>query len=303
MTNRRPTHDALDSTAVIGRLRLGVASVAQAQAEMNAIVPRLSQLHTKFPKEMYAPGVNPLVATSNRRARSLMMLLVGAVSLVLLIACGNAASLLLGRASIRMHEMGVRAALGAGRTRIVRQMLTEALLLASVGGVFGVLLAWIAIRVLLSFDPGTIPRLGEASVDARVLLFGVGSGLSTGVLFGMFPLVAVSRINLGELLKQGGSSGLAATSTRARHGLIVAQVALAVVLLASAGLLIRSYSRLSEVNTGFAQSALTMNLPLDARYGDTDQRREFFRNLLRKINELPGVEESGAVNYVPLSDV
>lgn len=229
------------------------------------------------------------------------MLLLAAVCIVLLIACGNAANLLLARAAGRMRELGVRVALGAGRSRIVRQLITEALLIGLAAGAIGVALAYIFLRILPLFNPGNIPRLNEASLDMRVLVFTVAISLLTSVLTGVFPALAVSRINLTDFLATTGSRSVAGAHTRVQSTLIIVESALVVVLLASAGLLIRSYINVESVDTGFSQSTVTMNIGLDARYGQP-QRVEFFRNLFAKIELLPGVQAVGAINDLQLSN-
>ena len=245
--------------------------------------------------------VQPFLSHATVPLRPLMSLLFGAVSLVLLIACGNAANLLLARAASRTHELGVRTALGAGRKRLVRQLLTESVLMSCAGGALGVMIALAGIRILQHFDPGNIPRLNETSLDARVLIFSVGLSLLTGILFGILPALSVSGVNLSELLKQGGSRGIAGTSNRLRHGLIIIEIGLAVVLLSGSALLIRSYLKLQSVDLGFSQSTLTMGFPLDSRYARPEQRRQFFRNVLERIGDLPGVQIIGLVDDLPLT--
>ena len=245
--------------------------------------------------------MQPFLSHATGPLRPLMSLLFGAVSLVLLIACGNAANLLLARAASRTHELGVRSALGAGRKRLVRQLLTESVLMSCAGGALGVTIALAGIRILQHFDPGNIPRLNETSLDARVLIFSVGLSLLTGILFGILPALSVSGVNLSELLKQGGMRGIAGTSNRLRHGLIIIEIGLAVVLLSGSALLIRSYLKLQSVDMGFLQSTLTMGFSLDSRYAKPEQRRQFFRNVLDRIGELPGVQTIGLVDDLPLT--
>jgi predicted permease len=284
----------------IGRLRPG-ATVAQAQAEMDTIMPRLDALHqSPVFRGIYA-AVRPFVDTVIGGVRVFVWLLFGAVSLVLLIACANAANLLLARAASRTHEMGVRAALGAWRGRLIRQILTEAVMLSAAGGALGILIAYAAIRLLLLLNPGNIPRLNETALDWRVMLFTVGISLATGIVFGILPALGVYRTNLGELLEQGGNKGVIGASKRWRHGLIVVEVALAVILLTSAGLVVRSYVNLENVQTGFSDRTLTMRITLDQRYSKPEQRRAFFQNVLEKIGELHGVKSIGAVDDLPLS--
>jgi putative ABC transport system permease protein len=230
-----------------------------------------------------------------------MWLLLGAVFLVLLIACGNAACLLLARAANRMRELGMRVALGAGRSRIVRQLLTESLLIGLAAGALGVGLAWIFLRILPHLDPGNIPRLNQASLDMRVLLFTVGVSLLTSLLAGVLPALAVSRVSLTGFLASSAGGSAAGTHSRAQSALIVVEAAMVVVLLACSGLLIRSYLNVESVDTGFSPSTVTMNILLDARYAQPEQRRAFFANLIGKIGALPGVNVVGGINYLPLT--
>jgi putative ABC transport system permease protein len=285
----------------IARLRSGV-TLAQAQAEMNTLMPRIGALHAANSpfKDIYCV-LKSFTETVIGGVRLFVWLLFGAVSLVLLIACANAANLLLARAAGRTHEMGIRSALGARRTRLIRLVLTEALLLACAGGTLGVLFAYAAIRLLLRLNPGDIPRLNETSLDPRVLLFALAISLLTGIVFGILPALGVSRTNLSELLKQGGNRGILGASKRWRHFLIVGEVALAVVLLTGSGLLVRSYLNLQNVSTGFSDSALTMHIALDSRYGKPEQRSAFLHSVLDKLGALPGVSTIGAADALPLS--
>jgi predicted permease len=233
--------------------------------------------------------------------RPLMGLLLGAVAIVLLIACGNAANLLLAKAAGRTRELGVRAALGAGRGRMIRQLLTESLLIGVAGGVVGIGLAYGFLRVLPRLDPGNIPRLNEASLDTRVLLVAVTVSLLTSVFTGLLPALGASRLHLTDFLKTHGAGVQTVGDSRLQSILIVAQTAMVVVLLAGAGLLIRSYINIESVDTGFSQSTLTMNIALDARYAQPLKDRAFFRSLIGKIGALPGVSAVGAISDLPLS--
>ena len=281
----------------VARLKPGV-SIAQAQAEMAAIMTRLDKLHPEA--HGWGAFVKNFVDSTVGHVRSLMWLLLCAVSIVLLIACGNAANLLLARAASRMRELGVRVALGAGRSRIIRQLLTEALLIGVAAGAIGSGLTFGFLRLLPLLDPGNIPRLREASLDTSVLLFTVAVSLLTSVLTGILPALAVSRINLTDFLATTGSHSIAGAHTRLQSGLIVAESALVVVLLASAGLFLRSYINVESVNTGFSQSTVTLNIELDPRY-DHPQAVEFFRNLFARLQALPGVQTVGAISNLPLS--
>jgi predicted permease len=284
----------------VARLRAGV-SIAQAQAEMATIMARLDRLHNPQVRGWGASAKN-FVDSTVGHVRSLLWLLLGSVAIVLLIACGNATNLLLARAASRMRELGVRVALGAGRSRIIRQLLTEALLIGLAAGGLGVGFAYAFLRVLPHLDPGNIPRLREASLDTRVLLFTVAVSLLTSVLTGIVPALALSRVNLTDFLAATGSRSVAGAHTRLQSALIVVESALVVVLLAGAGLFIRSYINVESVDTGFSPSTVTMYVSLDGRYSAPQQRIVFFRNLFTKIEVLPGVQAVGAVNNLPLSN-
>jgi putative ABC transport system permease protein len=288
------------SGVAVARLKPGV-SIAQAQAELSTIMVRLDKLHDP---QMQGWGalVENFVDSSVGKVRSLMWILLGAVTLVLLIACGNAANLLLARAASRMHELGVRVALGAGRNRIIRQLLTEALLIGVAAGTIGVGLAFLFLRILPHLDPGNVPRLNEASLDPRVLLFTVAVSLLTSVLTGVLPALTVSRVNLTDFLATSGNRSVAGTHGRTQSALIVIESALVVVLLAGAGLLIRSYINVESVDTGFSQSTVTTSIQLDARYAHPQQRAEFYRNLFARLSALPGVKAVGGINALPLSN-
>lgn len=290
------------SNNVIARLRDGV-SITQAQTEMSAIMLRLDTLHSA---EMRGWGayVKSFMDNAVGPVRGLMSTLLGAVALVLLIACGNAANLLLARAASRVRELGMRVALGAGRGRIVRQLMTESLLIGATAGAVGVALAWLFLRLLPRLDPGNIPRLGEASLDWRVLVFALAVSLLTSVLTGILPALAVSRMSLTGFLANGGAASFGGRQGRVQSALIVAESALVVVLLACAGLLIRSYINVEHVDTGFSQSTVTMNLEMDPRYAEPGTGRDVvFNGLMDKVAALPGVNAVGAINYLPLTDV
>jgi predicted permease len=214
----------IDTDAAIGRLRPGV-SASTAEAELKAIEARLQKL---YPPQWqgWTAKVKPVVLTILGPVQNMLWLLLGAVAIVLLTAVSNVANLLLARITARAHEMGIRSALGAERARIVRQLLTESLLLSCTGGLFGVALAYALVRLLVRLNPGNIPRFDTASVDARVLLVGILLSVLTGVLCGLGPTISASRTSVSELLKQGGNKGTAGSSNRWRHALIVLEVAL-----------------------------------------------------------------------------
>jgi putative ABC transport system permease protein len=289
----------------IARLKPGT-SVTHAQTEMSLTMQRLDQLHTV---DLLGNGgthgwtalVKSLRDTAVGPVRPLLLLLLGAVCCVLLIACGNAANLLLARSAARSQEFGVRAALGAGRIRVLRQVLTESLLLSSFAGAAGIALAWVFLRLLLRLDPGDIPRLQEASLNAWVLLFVIGLVLVTCLLFGAMPAVSASRIDLTRPLKSGGVRGVIAPRNRGRNLLIVGEIALVTVLLAGAGLLVRSYIKVTSVLPGFASSTLTCDLALDA-HNSHQHDTSFFSRLLDRITLVPGVQAVGAVTVLPFSN-
>ena len=282
----------------IARLRQGV-SVEQAQAELGRNIARLDPLHDPFTRGALAV-LKPFLQFAIGPVRPLMWLLLGAVSLVLLIACGNAANLLLARASSRTHELGMRATLGASRGRMIRQMLAESLLLGLAGGCAGAILAGFLVHGLLRMNPGDIPRLENTSLDARVLSFCIVLSILTSLLFGTLPALAASRINLAEFLKSGGSRGTVGSHTRLRDGLVVGEIGLVVILLAGAGLLLRSYVNVMSIDPGFAHSTVSLRVDLDARY-QPEQFGRLFRRLTDKIGSLPGIEEAGAIDGLPLT--
>jgi predicted permease len=220
---------------------------------------------------------------------------------VLLIACGNVANLLLARAAERARELGVRAALGAGRGRMVRQLLTESMLIGIGGCTVGIVLAVLFLRLLPKFDPGNIPRLNEASLDARVLLITIGGSLLTSLLAGLMPAIAASRVELTEFLKSHAMHGSSTRHSQLQSALIVAQTATVVVLLAGAGLLIRSYINVESVDTGFTRSAVTFHVSLDQRYKPQEQL-DVYRELMTKLEALPGAQSVGGVSNLPLTN-
>ena len=290
----------------IARLRTGV-SISQAQSEMSIIMARLDKLYTGETAELkelrqWGALVEGFTAISVGPVRPLMRLLLASVGLVLLIACGNAANLLLARAAARERELGVRAALGAGRSRVVRQLLTESLLICIGGGMLGIGLAFLFLRTLPRLDPGNIPRLNEASLDWRVLLFALVASMLTSLITSVFPAIGASRLQLAESLKAQGAQGQAAGHSRLQSGLIVMQTAMVVVLLAAAGLLIRSYINVVSVDTGFSRAAVTFHLALDDRYKPGPPQSAFFKDFIARLGALPGVQAIGAVNDLPLSD-
>ncbi len=303
LTSKQKAEREPGDDQAIARLRPGV-SISHAQSEMSTIMVRLDKLHSvaMFPERGWGALIKRFMDYAVGQVGRLLWLLLGAVSIVLLIACGNAANLLLARASNRMRELGVRVALGAGRRRIIRQLLTESLLIGVAAGVIGVGLAGIFLRFLPLLDPGNIPRLNQASLDIRVMLFTVIVSLLTSVLTGILPALTVSRVSPGVVLAAGSSGNVAGVHGRSQSILIVVEAALVVVLLACAGLLIRSYINVESVDTGFSPSTVTVNIGLDPRYSQPQQRSAFFKEFIGKVAALPGVSAAGAVSYLPLSN-
>src|SRR5262245_7201396 len=227
----------------------------------------------------------------------------GIGGLVLLIACANVANLLLARAADRQKEMAIRTALGAGRRRVIRQLLTESALLALMGGAIGLLLAWLGINALVKVNQVQIPRASEIGLDWRVLAFTLGVSLLTGIIFGLVPALQASKADLHETLKEGGRTGSSGARAWVRNTLVVLEMGLALVVLVSAGLLIRSFWRVQQVNPGFApRGVLAMSLSLPTtKYKVPAQRANFYHELLQRIRALPGVQSAGATSILPLS--
>ena len=283
---------------VIARLKPGV-DVRTAQAEMAAIEARLDLLH---PPEIhgFTAWVQPMLDSLLGPIRPLMFLLMGAVLMVLAICCANIANLLVARAASRSHEIGVRTAVGANRSRLVGQMLTEALLLAAAGGLGGVGVGWAVMHLLIRLAPANIPRLDEVSLDPSVLFFSLAASLLTGLVFGLLPAFTGSRVNVLAILAQSGGRSATGAHNRLRDAMILAEVAIAVTLLAGAGLLLRSFHKLSAMELGFSRSSLTLKVTLDDRYARPEDRLRFYRRLLERVRRIPGVAVAGGGDMLPL---
>jgi putative ABC transport system permease protein len=288
---------------VLARLKPGV-TLEQARAELATITAHLREQYPDENAKLTAPNVLPLHTELIGSYRKALWLLLAAVGMVLLIACANLANLSLVRALARSREMAIRTALGATRHRLVRQMLTESLLLAVAGGALGVLLALNGPALLLRFSPADLPRAAQAGIDGRMLLFSLALTLLAGLVFGLAPAVRATRTDLNAELKEGGSGNLAgARSGRLQNALVVAEVALALLLLIGAGLFGKSYVRLQSVKPGFeASNLLSLRLSLPpASYGKAEAVRVFYDKLAVRLSDLPGVEAVGAASLLPLS--
>lgn len=290
--------------SLIGRLKPGVTK-EQAMAQWNNVA---AELETQYPNFNGNARIHmiPLAEHSVGKIKEPLLLLFGAIALVLLIACANVANLLLVRTASRQRELAVRAALGAGRFRLLRQLLTESLLLSALGGALGLLLATGTQKLLLSLNTFKIARLYETKLDWRVLGFVAALVLLTGVVFGLLPALLATRQNLADTIKEGmGRSAASAISGRLRGALVVAEVALSLVLLIGAGLLLRSFLSVRAVEPGFDPTGvLSMNvtLPMPA-YNDQNKRMEFIRQTTEQLRALPGAETVASAAYVPMSGV
>jgi putative ABC transport system permease protein len=288
------------------RLKPGVG-VVSANA---ALALAAEQFKSKFPGSLgpkMSFGVLPMQETMVRDVKSALYILLGAVGFVLLIACANVASLQLARASVRSREIAIRTAIGAGRWRIIRQLLTESVVLAVGGGLLGLILGFVGVRALVAINPGDIPRIGidgsAITMDSSVLAFTLGLSFVTGIVFGLFPAIQASRTDLHSTLKETGSrTGTTLRQNKSRAVLVVVEVALAIVLLVGAGLLIRTFSALHNVSPGFdASSVLTMETSLTGgRYDKTAAIAELSRQAQERIEAIPGVQAAAATSYLPL---
>jgi predicted permease len=291
---------------LVGRLKAGV-TLTQARADLENVLQQWPQLNPKA----HAPNL------TNHRLRfdglqedmignmgTALWVLQGAVGFVLLIACANLANLLMARAESRQREFAIRSALGAGRATILRQFLTEGVLLSLIGGAAGAALGYAALRALLAADPESVPRSAEIALDPLVLLFTLGVSIVTGVLFGMAPLLNLRQHAVNMTLKESGQRSTAgAARARLRSGLVSAEVALAVVLVIGAGLLLRSFWNLMTVDAGFNRSKLTtfgLVLPTTT-YANAQSRAAFFQRLTTELSQIPGVQATAAMTGLPPS--
>ena len=273
----------------------------QAQQEVGGIHARLAQEYVND-NEGVGGSVQSLHESTVGDSRRALLVLLGAVGLVLLIACVNVANLLLARAVARENELAVRTALGAGRWRLVRQLLTESVTLSLLGGGAGVVLAAVSLDALLALQPEGVPRLAEVGVDRTVIAFSILVSVLTGLLFGVVPALQVVRRPTAQSLREGARTVLSGRGQRLRSGLVVGQMALAMMLLAGAGLLLRSFAQLRQVDPGFrTEDALTFRLSLpESAYKEDAARVAFHDALLERLAALPGVRGAGAIMGVPL---
>jgi putative ABC transport system permease protein len=284
---------------VLGRLKPG-ATLEQARSELETIAVRLEQAYPDTNKG-WRVFMQPLHEAISGQMQTPLQVLFGAVLFVLLIGCANVANLLLSRNAARERELAVRAALGAGRGRIVRQLLMESLVLALLGGAGALLLAAWGVKLLTTLGPRNIPRLKEASLDLPVLGFTLAVALMAGLIFGLAPAWQRSRLNINAALKDGARMA-GAGARRLRQSLVVVEIAFALLLLIGAGLMLKSLARLQQVAPGFnAQGGLTMDINLAlAKYTRREQRAAFLQQVLERLKTLPGVEFAGATHRLPL---
>jgi predicted permease len=306
----KPARNVKVAREAIGRLKPGI-DVTKAQARLTAMA---SELRTDFPND-YPPEakwsieIQPLQDALVGNVRPQLLVLMAAVVLVVLIASVNIANLLLARASGRQREMALRMALGSGRTRMLRQMLTEALVLSFISGVAGVLAAKLSLSFILHFVPASVPRLAEVGVDRTVLLFALLISIFTGIIFGLAPAFQAMKADMTAAIREGAQgSGYSAKTFRLRSLLIVSELALAVVLMVGAGLLLRTFWGLIQENPGFNPSRVvtaSFYLPnpndpkTDVLYGDFSKRTSFFRDVIRRVATIPGIDRAAMTSDLP----
>lgn len=294
--DQRGSHPGLEG---IARLKSGV-TLAQARSEMDTISDRLEQQYPESNKDLRV-RLDPLMRKVVGNTRGALWILLGAVGLVLAIVCANVANLLLARAMDRQKEMALRIAMGADRWRIVRQLLTESLLLAALGGVLGLLLAHWSLKGIVTLSQNALPRAAEIHMDGGVLAITALSALLTGVVFGLAPAWQASRPNVQAVLKDT-ARGTTSGQTQMRQGLIVAEISLTLVLLFGAGLLLRSFLNLQTINPGFSSDRVlcfSLNLPTQ-KYVTLDQQNVFYQSLVEKLRTVAGVEAVGLASRSPL---
>jgi predicted permease len=289
---------------ILARLKPGV-SMETAQSDIAIIAARLRQEKHRDPS--FTISVVPLIEQVVGNVRSAVLILFGAVALVLFIACTNVANLLLSRAAVRQREIAIRTALGAGRARVVRQLLTESILLALLGGAAGLAIADLGLVIARRMHPGNIPRLDELGIDFNVLGFSLAVSLVTGIVFGLAPALRASRVDLTTSLKSGGrgsvKGGLHVKHDKLRGALVIAELAIALPLLAGAGLLVRSFVRLTDVPPGFnPHNVISMQVSAEGpKYKERAARVQFYQALEERVGHLSGVSAVGAITSLPLT--
>jgi putative ABC transport system permease protein len=292
----------------LGRLRSGITPAAT-QQELTTIMTRLDPLHAGSMHDLVA-AVDPMRDAVIGPVRLLMRLLVATVGVVLLIVCANAASLLLARAAERTYELGVRAALGAQRERLLRQIMTESLLLCLMAALAGSGLAWLLLRAVRALNPGDIPRLQDAALDVRAFAVTAATAILIALFVGAIPSIVASRVDLRAFLASGGTRGLLGGRKTVRRILAVAQIAIVVILLTGAGLLLRSYLKVLASPTGYPLSTISASIqfssplsdvPSNPRYDTPEKRRQSFAEILHRLRHSPGVEAAGVIDVLPLS--
>jgi predicted permease len=297
---RQKAQRGTGSWLVVGRLKATV-SLQQAQTEMSSIAQRLEQAYPDANKGLGVNVVPFQLQRTGSNVRLALWILFGAVVFVLLIACSNVANLMLARGIAREREMAIRMALGAGRMRLIRQLLTESSLLALLAGAVGLFIARFGIQALLSFSPPNIPHLDSIAIDAKVLAFTTIVSLLTGMLFGLAPALKVSQAQPGEALKEGRSASGGISGRRLRGLLVITEFSLAVLLLAGAGLLLRSFMQLQAVDPGFDPSRVLLLQTAPALNSTADQWRVFYQQVNERIAALPGVEAAGLTEEIFIS--
>ncbi len=304
-TQNQLTRRFMHGTNLIGRLKHGVEP-AQATSDLNVIASRIEQQHTDSHAGITARIV-PLQEEIVGTVKPILLVLLAAVGFVLLIACANVASLLLTRSLSRQKEVAIRSALGASRWRVIRQLLTESVLLSLVGGTAGLLIAYWGVPALVAAIPQqqliAMPFLKDLGLDTGILAFSFALSLITGLVFGLAPALQSSRLDLNEVLKEGGRHSSATASHRLRSALVVSEIALAVVLLVGAGLMMKSLWRLLNTDIGFrTENVLTMSIVLPpAKYTEANQQVNFNNQLRERVQSLPGVVGAGTINILPVN--
>ena len=304
-TQNQLTRRYMHGTNLIGRLKPG-KTADEAQSELNLIAGRIEQQFNDSHAGVKA-FVVPLQEEIIGKVRPILLVLLGAVGFVLLIACANVASLLLTRSLARQKEVAIRSALGASRWRVIRQLLTESMLLSLAGGVAGLLIAFWGVPALVAVLPqsqlNAMPFLKSLNIDVSILAFSFGLSLLTGLIFGLVPALQSSKLDLNEALKEGGRQTSAGSGHRLRSAMVVSEIALAVVLLIGAGLMMKSLLRLLQTNIGFhTENLLTMTVILPPmKYTDQNQQINFNDQLRQRVQSLPGVAGAGTVNILPVN--